>query len=295
MPLLENKVAVVTGAGNGIGRAVARALAEHGAKVVVNDYGVSLDGRGPTPLPAQRVVEEIRAAGGAAVPNVADVSTLAGGASVVEAALSAFGRLDVVVTCAGILRGRPIYDLTEDEWDDVIAVHLKGHYAVLRPATRVMREQRSGRIITVTSPAALNGSAQHPSYAAAKAGILGLTSSVALAMAPYGVTVNALAPSAVTRMVERVPDATSLRRPPEERGPEHIGPVAVFLASDAAAHLTGQIVHVAGRTITLYAHPRPLRQAYSAEDWQAERLAALWDQALGQDPLRGLSLPPPAE
>jgi NAD(P)-dependent dehydrogenase (short-subunit alcohol dehydrogenase family) len=288
VPMLASKVAIVTGAGNGIGRAVALALAEHGTRVVVNDYGVTVDGREPSAAPAEAVAAEVRGAGGEAVANSQSVATVEGGASIVRTALDTFGRLDIVVTCAGIIGGRPIYELAEDQWDDVIAVHLKGHYTVLRPASAYLRTQGSGRIVTVTSPAALGGSSDHPSYAAAKAGIIGLTYSAALALAPYGVTVNAIAPSAVTRMVAAVPGATSLQRDPAEQGPEHVGPLVVFLASDAAGHLTGQVIHVAGRTISLYAQPHPLRQLVGERDWEPERLAAIWDRALGQDPLARL-------
>src|SRR5881398_2818513 len=220
MGLLDGKVAVVTGAGNGIGRGVALGLARAGARVVVNDYGVTVDGREPS-----------------------SVATMAGGQSIVDAALSRFGDLQIVVCCAGILRERMIFNMTEEEWDAVVAVHLKGHFTVMRPATRHMREKRRGRIIAFTSTAGLEGSPGQPNYSAAKEGIVGLTRSTALAVARYGVTVNCISPSAETRMTERLPDD---RRAQAAAPPEAVAPVVTFLASDRAAHVTGQVIHVRG-------------------------------------------------
>ena len=183
MGMLDGKVAVVTGAGGGIGRAVALGLAAAGAGVVVNDYGVSVDGREPSSAPAEAVVKEIGAGGGRAVPSAESVATMAGGRAVIDAALRAFGDLHILVCCAGILRERMIFNMSEEEWDAVIAVHLKGHFTVMQPATRHMREKRAGRIITFTSTAGLEGSPGQPNYSAAKEGIVGLTRSTALAMA----------------------------------------------------------------------------------------------------------------
>ena len=284
MGLLDGKVAVVTGGGTGIGRAVSLDLARAGAKVVVNDYGVSVDGTDPSSAPANEVVAAIRAAGGRAVASPESVATMAGGRGVVELALEEFGDLHIVVCCAGILRERMIFNMSEEEWDAVIAVHLKGHFTVMQPATRHMREKKSGSIITFTSTAGLEGSPGQPNYSAAKEGIVGLTRSTALAMARYGVRCNAISPTADTRMTQRLPG--------ERRGlatatpPEAIGPVATFLASDRAAHITGQIVGVRGTEVTVYSHQAPLRTATSAEPWSPERLADVWDRALGQDRLR---------
>jgi len=284
MGLLDGKVAVVTGSGTGIGRAVSLDLARAGAKVVVNDYGVSVDGTDPSSAPANEVVAAIRAAGGRAVASPESVATMAGGRGVVELALKEFGDLHIVVCCAGILRERMIFNMSEEEWDAVIAVHLKGHFTVMQPATRHMREKKWGSIITFTSTAGLEGSPGQPNYSAAKEGIVGLTRSTALAMARYGVRCNAISPTADTRMTQRLPG--------ERRGlatatpPEAIGPVATFLASDRAAHITGQIVGVRGTEVTVYSHQAPLRTATSAEPWSPERLADVWDRALGQDRLR---------
>jgi NAD(P)-dependent dehydrogenase (short-subunit alcohol dehydrogenase family) len=284
MGLLEGKVAIVTGGGTGIGRAVSLDLARAGAKVVVNDYGVSVDGTDPSSAPANEVVTAIRSAGGQSVASPESVATMAGGRGLVELALKEFGDLHIVVCCAGILRERMIFNMSEEEWDAVIAVHLKGHFTVMQPATRHMREKRAGSIITFTSTAGLEGSPGQPNYSAAKEGIVGLTRSTALAMARYGVRCNAISPTADTRMTQRLPG--------ERRGlatatpPEAIGPVATFLASDRAAHITGQIVGVRGTEVTIYSHQAPLRTATSVEPWSPERLADVWDRALGQDRLR---------
>jgi NAD(P)-dependent dehydrogenase (short-subunit alcohol dehydrogenase family) len=284
MGLLDGKVAIVTGGGTGIGRAVSLDLARAGAKVVVNDYGVSVDGTDPSSAPANEVVTTIRSAGGHAVASPESVATMAGGRGLVELALKEFGDLHIVVCCAGILRERMIFNMSEEEWDAVIAVHLKGHFTVMQPATRHMREKRAGSIITFTSTAGLEGSPGQPNYSAAKEGIVGLTRSTALAMARYGVRCNAISPTADTRMTQRLPG--------ERRGlatatpPEAIGPVATFLASDRAAHITGQIVGVRGTEVTIYSHQAPLRTATSVEPWSPERLAEVWDRALGQDRLR---------
>ncbi len=286
MGLLDGKVAVVTGGGTGIGRAVALDLAAAGARVVVNDYGVSVDGRDPSSEPANEVVATIRQRGGQAAASAESVATMAGGRAVIDLALKEFGDLHVLVCCAGILRERMIFNMTEEEWDAVIAVHLKGHFTVMRPATAHMREKKAGSIITFTSAAGLEGSPGQPNYSAAKEGIVGLTRSTALAMARYGVRCNAISPTADTRMTQRLPDqrrALATATPPEA-----IGPVATFLASDRAAHITGQVIGVRGTEVTVFSHPAPLRTATGAQPWTPEALAEVWDRALGQDRLRRL-------
>jgi len=285
MGLLDGKIAVVTGAGSGIGRGVALGLAAAGASVVVNDYGVSVDGGEPSSGPAEAVVKEIETRGGRAVPSAQSVATMAGGRAAIDAALKSFGDLHVLVCCAGILRERMIFNMSEEEWDAVIAVHLKGHFTVMQPATRHMREKRAGRIITFTSTAGLEGSPGQPNYSAAKEGIVGLTRSTALAMAKYGVTVNCISPTADTRMTQRLPDE---RRGQAMAPPEAIAPVVTFLASERAAHVTGQVIGVRGNQVTLFSHPAPLRQLTGREPWTAEALAEVYDHALGQDRLRRL-------
>jgi len=294
MGLLDGKVAVVTGAGSGIGRGVALGLAAAGASVVVNDYGVTVDGRDPSNARALGVVKEIEAHGGRAAANADSVATMAGGQAIVDAALNTFGDLHIAVCCAGILKERMIFNMSEEEWDSVIAVHLKGHFTVMRPATRHMREHKYGRIITFTSTAGLEGSPGQPNYSAAKEGIVGLTRSTALAMAKYGVTVNCISPTAETRMTERLPDT---RRAQAAAPPEAIAPVVAFLASDRAAHITGQILHVRGNQVALWSHPVPIRAITSRDGWTPESIADVYDTALGQDRLRridalGITWPP---
>ncbi len=294
MGLLDGKVAVVTGGGNGIGRAVALGLATAGAKVVVNDYGVTVDGKDPSSAAADAVVREIERAGGRAVANAESVATMAGGQAMVDAALKHFGDLHVVVCCAGILRERMIFNMSEEEWDAVIAVHLKGHFALLRAATPYMREKKRGRIVTFTSTAGLEGSPGQPNYSAAKAGIVGLTRSTALAMAKYGVTVNAISPEAETRMTARLGDR---RRAQVAAPPEGVAAAVAFLASDRAAHITGQVIHVRGNQVAVWSQPAPLRTAINTQGWTPEALAESWDRVLGQDRLRrfeafGIPWPP---
>jgi NAD(P)-dependent dehydrogenase (short-subunit alcohol dehydrogenase family) len=285
MGILDGKVVVVTGGGTGIGRAVSLGLAAAGASVVVNDYGVSVDGRHPSSEPANTVVKEIQTQGGRAIASAESVATMAGGEAVVSAAMEAFGDLHAVVCCAGILRERMIFNMSEEEWDAVVAVHLKGHFAVWRPATRHMREKRRGCLIGFTSTAGLEGSPGQPNYSAAKEGIVGLMRSTALAMAKYGVRANVISPEALTRMTERVPEQ---RRGQIAAPPEGVAPVVAFLVSDRAAHITGQIVHVRGNQVAVWSQPAPLRTATRHDGWTPETLADVWDDALGQDRLRRL-------
>jgi NAD(P)-dependent dehydrogenase (short-subunit alcohol dehydrogenase family) len=262
---------------------------------VVNDYGVSVDGRDPSSEPANHVVAEIAKGGGRAVASPESVATMAGGRNVVELALKEFGDLHILVCCAGILRERMIFNMTEEEWDAVIAVHLKGHFTVMQPATAHMRQKKTGSIITFTSTAGLEGAPGQPNYSAAKEGIVGLTRSTALAMARYGVRCNAISPTADTRMTQRLPETR--RGAATATPPEAIAPVVVYLASDRAAHITGQMVGVRGNEVTIFSHPAPMRTATSTEPWTGERLAEVWDRVLGQDRLRrfdamGITWPP---
>ncbi|MGH2357975.1 MAG: SDR family NAD(P)-dependent oxidoreductase, partial [Candidatus Limnocylindria bacterium] len=281
MRLLDGKVAVVTGGGTGIGRAVSLGLAAAGASVVVNDYGVSVDGRDPSSEPANEVVAAIHKGGGRAVASAESVATMAGGRAVIDLALKEFGDLHVLVCCAGILRERMIFNMSEEEWDAVIAVHLKGHFTVMRPATAHMREKKTGSIVTFTSTAGLEGSPGQPNYSAAKEGIVGLTRSTALAMARYGVRCNAISPTADTRMTQRLPG--DRRAMATATPPEAIAPVVAFLASDRAAHITGQVIGVRGTEVTVFSQPAPLRTVTGTSPWTPEALADLWDRTLGQD------------
>ena len=286
MALLDGKVAVVTGGGTGIGRAVSIGLAAAGARVVVNDYGVGAHGLDPSSEPANAVVAESRRAGGQAVAAPDSVATMAGGRAVVDLALQEFGDLHVLVCCAGILRERMIFNMIEEEWDAVIAVHLKGHFTVMQPATRHMREQKAGSIVTFTSTAGLEGSPGQPNYSAAKEGIVGLTRSTALAMAKYGVRCNAISPTADTRMTQRLPGER--RSAATATPPEAIAPVVTFLASDRARHITGQVIGERVPEVSAYPPPAPIRTVSAPAAWTAEQPADVWDRGLGQDRLRRL-------
>jgi NAD(P)-dependent dehydrogenase (short-subunit alcohol dehydrogenase family) len=281
---LEGKVAVVTGGGRGIGRAVSLLLAAEGARVVVNDYGVAVDGTQPSEGPAADVAEEIRAAGGTAVPNFDTVATMEGGENLVKTALDNFGRLDAVVCVAGILRDRMIFNMTEEEWDAVIAVHLKGHFTVAKPASILFRQQRYGRIVTFTSGSGLRGSSGQANYGAAKAGIAGLTRVLARDLGRYGVTCNSISPGAQTRMTASVPQSAREIRAargiggapaaatPTERSPEQVAPMVAYLLTDDAWNINGHIFAVSGGTVSLLYHPTPYRTIFKEGTWTVDEL-----------------------
>ena len=281
---LDGKVAVVTGGGRGIGRGVAILLAAEGARVVVNDYGVAVDGTQPSEGPAADVADEIRAAGGTAVPNFNTVATMEGGESMIKQALDEFGRLDIVVNVAGILRDRMIFNMTEEEWDTVIAVHLKGHFTTTKPASIIMRQQRSGRIVTFTSGSGLRGSSGQANYGAAKAGIAGFTRVVARDLGRYGVTCNSISPGAQTRMTASVPQTAREARaargiasapPPQqmtERTPEQVAPMVAYLCTDDAWNINGQIFAVSGGMVSLLYHPTPFRTIFKDGTWTVDEL-----------------------
>ena len=256
MGMLDGKVAVVTGAGRGIGRAHARLLASEGARVVVNDLGTATSGEGTDSTPASQVVQEILRAGGHAVANADNVATWNGAASLVQQALDEFGRLDIVVNNAGFLRDAMSFNITETEWDSVIEVHLKGHLAMCHHAVKHWRalgkagDDVSGRIINTASESGLYGQAGQINYATAKAGIVSMTIVLAREMKKYGVTANVVCPRALTRMTETVAGAAEFMTGPEWE-PENISPLVVFLASDAAADVSGQVFVVFGTRVHL--------------------------------------------
>ncbi|MGP4009831.1 SDR family oxidoreductase [Streptomyces sp. 4N124] len=280
---LAGKVVAVTGAGRGIGRAVALAAAAEGAKVVVNDYGVGIDGASPTSEVAESVVKEIEAAGGDAVAVADDVATMAGGQRVVDTALESYGRLDGVVCVAGILRERMLFNMTEEEWDPVVATHLKGTFTVFRAASAVMRKQRAGTLIGFTS-GNHQGSVSQANYSAAKGGIISLVRSAALGLHKYGVSANAVAPVARTRMSANVPMELA-----EIGEPEDVAALVVYLLSDRAQEVTGQVYTIAGPKIAVWAQPRELRSAYAEGSWTPERIAEFLPGSVGVDPMPMLS------
>ena len=304
--LVQDKVAIVTGAGRGIGRGVAKLLAAEGASVVVVDPGASVDGSGADRSPAGLVAREITDAGGSAVPCYESVVTMEGGENIVRTAVENFGTLDIVVTCAGILRDRMVFNLTEQEWDDVIAVHLKGTFTVVKHACILFRQQRSGRIVTFSSTSGLYGNSGQANYGAAKDGIAGLTRVVARDMGRYGVTANAISPSAATRMTVSVPqEARSLRA---ERGiagagaaaaedirgePEDVAPFIVWLASDEAAHVNGHIFHVSDGLVTLLNEPEPMKTIRKEGRWTVEELIRVFPATLGIELPNPAPAPPP--
>jgi len=288
--MLDGKVAVVTGAGRGIGRGIALALGAAGAKVVVNDLGVSLSGEGEERTPANQVVDEILTHGGQAVTNYANVADFDQAAGIVQQAIDTFGTLDILVNVAGILRDRMIFNMSETEWDAVIAVHLKGAFNCTRAAAVHMRERSFGRIVSMSSVSAL-GSAGQPNYGAAKAGILGLTWSTANALARYGITANAILPSGATRMIDSTPKARETfeqtgKWPSElakgtEQDPDNVAPLVVYLASDAAANVSGQAFHSYGYGYTLLAQPTAVRRIEADGRWDPEDLARVFPETLG--------------
>ena len=293
---LTDKVAIVTGAGRDIGRGVAMHMAAEGAKVVVVDPGVNVDGSGADSSVAAQVADEIKAAGGVAVPSMESVVTMEGGEKIVQTAIDNFGRLDIVVTCAGILRDRMIFNMTEQEWDDVIAVHLKGTFTVVKNASILFRQQRSGRIITFSSESGLMGNSGQANYGAAKSGIAGFTKVVAKDMGRYGVTVNSIAPRASTRMIADIPGSAAEIRARSgvapiageedlaSLDPDHIAPFVAYLASDFADNVNGQTFLVYGDTISLVSQPRPERAIYEPSGtWDIEKLSVMARDVLTKD------------
>jgi NAD(P)-dependent dehydrogenase (short-subunit alcohol dehydrogenase family) len=282
--MLKGKVAVVTGAGRGIGREIAMLMSKQGAQVVVNDYGGSEAGSGAASAPADEVVNEIAKAGGKAVANYDSVASMAGGQSIIKTAVDNFGRIDIVVNNAGILRDRMIFNMTEEEWDAVINTHLKGTFAVTRAAAPIMREQKSGRVINMTSTSGLIGNVGQANYAAAKLGIFGLTKATALDMSRYNVTANCISPFAWTRMIGTIPTETTAQKARVEKikklSPAHIAPIAVFLASDAARDVTGQIFGIRGKEVMLFSHERPIMRVHNSEGWTPESFTEMFPGTL---------------
>jgi len=276
--MLEGKVVLVTGAGGGIGRDIALQCAAQGAKLVINDLGASVAGEGGDAGPAQRVVEEIRAAGGEATANTDSVSDVTSANRMVQTALDVFGRIDAVVNNAGILRDRFFHKMSVDEFDAVIKVHLYGGFYVSRAAANHFKEQGSGAYVHMTSTSGLIGNFGQANYAAAKLGIAALSKSIALDMQKFNVRSNCIAPFAWSRMIGSIPTDT-----PEEKArvariqqmtPAKIAPIAVYLLSDAAHEVSGQIFAVRNNEIFLMSQPRPERSVHRSEGWTPETVAS---------------------
>lgn len=274
---LEGKSIAITGAGRGIGRAVALLAAAEGAKVVVADYGVSMSGEDPSSEVADAVVAEIVAAGGEAVAVADTVTTMEGGERIVQTAIESFGKIDGVVTVAGNLRERMFFNMSEDEWDAVVETHLKGTFTVFRAAAPHFKAQASGRFVAFTS-GAFAGSIAQANYASAKGGIVSLVRSVAAGMHRYGVTANAIAPVARTRMSENVPMEL------EMGGPEDVAPMVAYLLSDKAQEVTGQIYTANGGTIAVWDQPHEVREMKKDGRWTLEEIEARFDE-VGIEPM----------
>ncbi|MBJ7260528.1 MAG: SDR family oxidoreductase [Acidimicrobiia bacterium] len=272
---LDGKTVAVTGAGRGIGRAVAMACAANGANVVVNDFGVSIDGNDPSSEIANEVVAEIVAAGGNAVAVADTVTTMEGGERIVQTAIDTYGSIDGVVCVAGILRERMLFNMSEDEWDPVIETHLKGTFTVFRAAAPHMREQKSGTMIGFTS-GAFAGSVAQANYSAAKGGIVSLTRSAAVGMNKYGVTANVIAPVAKSRMSGNVPFGLEMGEP------EDVAPMVVFLLGDAARSVTGQVFTANGGKLAVWNQPVEVREINKDGRWTPEEIAERFDE-LGQE------------
>ena len=296
---LKGKVAIVTGSGRGIGRAEALALAAEGAKVVVNDLGAASDGSGASASPADDVCQEIKKLGGEAVPNFDSVASWAGGENIVKTAIDKFGRIDILVNNAGILRDKMVFNMTEEEWDIIIKIHLYGHFYCTRAASQYMRQQRWGRIINTSSIAGLGNMGQ-ANYSAAKEGIVGFTRTVAKDMGKYGVTCNALRPNAATRMTVTDELMAAWKKQFVDAGgtdekvfkdmidkmvlsskPEHIAPVVVWLATEEAANVNGATFFISGNDIGIYAEPAVTQKITKAEGfWSVDELVKITPKEL---------------
>lgn len=271
MGLLDGKVVIITGAGGGIGREHALAMAKEGAKVVVNDVGGSRDGVGGSDAAARKVVEEIKALGGEAVPNFDNVATVQGGQNIFKTAMDAFGKVDVLVNNAGILRDKSFANMTEDLWDPVIAVHLKGTYCCSQPVFKYLKERGgNGSIINTTSIAGLLGNFGQANYGAAKAGIYGFTRVLAIEGKKYNIRCNAIAPIAKTRLTEDLPMFKAIG---EELDPKFISPIVVYLASDLAKDITGRVFDVQGKKIGQFIMKQTAGATTKGEMWTPQEIA----------------------
>lgn len=302
MGILDGKVALVTGAGRGIGRGIARLMAREGAAVVVNDLGASLDGVGVDMSVAEQTAKEIDPAGERVVFNTNSVSDFEGACAMVQQAVDDFGKIDIVVNVAGILRDRMVFNMSPEEWQAVIDVHLKGTFNTCHWAAIRFREQGTGgRLINFSSSSAF-GAAGQPNYAAAKAGIIGLTLSCANALARFGVTANAILPGAATRMIDSIPRAREAalaehgKLPSEvaigtERDPDNVAPIVTYLASDAAKDVNGHLFAASGYNISLMSQPKIVKTLRADHRWTVEELCEWIPQAFGPEINENLNQP----
>ena len=301
---LEGKVAIVTGGGGGIGRGVCRLLAEEGASVVVNDVGGAVDGTGTSTGPADELVSEIKENGGVAISNYDTIATMEGAGKLVQAALDNFGRVDILMHVAGILRDRMVFNMTEEEWDAVLSVHLYGAFNTVKQVVPHLIEQRSGRIIIFSSGSGLGNSGQ-TNYAAAKEGQVGFVRSLSRELAPFNITVNAVYPGGDTRMTGSIPDSaleiraqrgiSSRRTVPtkelwEPRHPDRNAPKAVYLCTDAAENITGEVIGTSGPPMTLYTPRHVSRVIHSDTAWTLDQLEVMMPNAITD----GIPNPAPA-
>lgn len=282
--IVKGKTAIVTGAGRGIGRGIAMLLGREGARVVVCDVGASLQGEGNDAGPAQQTVEAIRKAGGEAVASTLSITEPKNAEAIVKQALDAFGRVDILVNNAGILRDVIFHKMSWSDWSDVISVHLNGSFNVSRAVAPLFREQGSGAFVHMTSTSGLVGNFGQANYMAAKLGIMGLSRGIALDMARFNVRSNCIAPFAFTRMIELISAQSEQDKKRIEAfqrmTPEKIAPLAVYLSSDAASDITGQIFSVRNNEIYLFNQPRPIKTIYRADGWTPEQLVTELKSAL---------------
>jgi NAD(P)-dependent dehydrogenase (short-subunit alcohol dehydrogenase family) len=285
MGMLDGRVAIITGGGRGIGRSVSRLFAAEGARLVINDLGGHADGTGRDEGPARDLAEELTAGGAEAVSDSGDIADTATGERLVQTAVDQFGKLDIVVNVAGILRDRMIFNLPPEDWDAVIRVHLRGHYSTIRPASAYWRSQRNPagnyRIINFSSGSGLHGSPGQPNYAAAKLGIVGFTYSLAQGLARYGVTANAIAPGASTRLTDTIPDDKRAganigdsAAPDPRMSPDNIAPICAYLASEQSSWLTGRTLSASGYKVGLYNNPEVIAEVDSDGPWSLDDLSA---------------------
>jgi len=281
MGLLDGRVAIVTGAGRGIGREFALCFAREGAYVVVNDVGASLDGQGREEDPAAQVCKEIEALGSKAVPNYDSVTDFDGARNIVKTAVDAFGTLDILVNNAGIVRDRTLLKMDEGDYDAVVAVHQKGTFNCTRHAAEVMKEKGYGRIVNITSSAGIRGNFGQTNYGAAKAAIMGMTFVWSMELGRYGITVNAVAPAGATRMTAALFERTGAAPPPEE-DPALNAPLVAYLASEEAGHVNGQILGRTEYAYTIFQQPKQVAWMWRDGGWTAAEVARDFDKTLGQ-------------